>query len=1359
MGLCSKGVARAKVRAANGKPSVLYNDLLKLVDSRDIALDYYAKANSATFAKLIEGVEHEKDVNGEAKAEFVKKTIDENKEIPLSKKNELISDNTERTPIEINFDEIMEDEEDVPVEMSEIANHSATSKTNNPRKKRKMNPKGESKIIDPEIEIINDDEVSANTDRNVRHKRMLIYQQAMNEIVKSISVKHSEIAARIANLRKSDNVADREDIVRLEKEITDLNVTLTFYDKKLSSLDDTIGSDELYNDISKQLDYISKELDKPGITHAMVNKFDKALKIWSNAGALFQIDGDSEAVQANIANIAAKAGIVNAKFIKMQDRLSSKQALAISTNPKLKTMSEDLNFKFSIIEDFQSHKDPNAFWAHIVAINRNPQTALQVLHKLVEQGHIRVAARSEEFNKVVDDMAKSIKDFEEFAETYKDGSHTGMMLHYISPEFREMEEKFNESLKRDGINAVERFKAKLDFNEKHKIFLDPRLLFADKVDGKGNKVFVEELPGGHNFENTYSDEARDKHIVEVIEALGGDDFAKEEFEVLKKRLEDKIDGYILNLDAFEEQRDEAKTDKEIAKFEKNRNKLILSQSPYIMAQGIKEGQLFKDENGKPIINHQIQHMPFVPRRFELNATRTANTTEPTGYYNDKFGKLISNATNRNFYRMYSSKMNELNSMLPAHIKIDGYSDNYVALIDKTFFQLVNTEGVGFSEAFNEEIFNTFSKQKKAVSIINKFTNEKEYRLDVAAISARESAIEDAMSLAVGQKVAELKRDITLDEEFELRRNVLHEINTRNRFNLADALKIFNYQVNNYMQRAADEDFLKSIKNILDNSLETQDGRSGSNQLNQAQSFRNLRKAVDYYVECYYGFSNPKTSKNKVHNKKDKIELEKIDAALNDLEVRQQDPSTRLKEEDYEEQRNKLMKAKDNLGAFISFDQIMHSALKYSQFKAMGFNYGAAVTNLIQGYVANTIESKDGRIFNSKQLFKAYALMGGSVLKFISGGNISTETADKVRNICLKYDLLGETSSEIEFDKFNKKNILNNIYVFQSSTEYMNQGPVVIATMLNTTIQYKNAAGDISTISLWDAMDKDGTLRTDIDIIDKDKWSLTERLNSGTEFLNTCTKITQAIRAIHGNYSKLSPTLMNSDEVLKSLKQFKTWMFESIAQRIEAEKYDESLGMDRKGRYRTGVGIFTWAKPKEYEEDVNAKLIINNTLFTAGQLMRRLVFLQGTADAKFSEVDAANIRKNISELVFTLRFVSLAMMAGMLLKGAGDDDDETGQNLIRYQINVANRLIDDLTAFYNPISFGNLTKNAVPLLSILTDVINLIKSMWYLANGTVTQTGVYAGEAQWIRYAGKSLPITSKVMSTRAMLLQQLNTVR
>lgn len=1375
MGLCSKGIARAKVRASNGKPSILYNALVSRFESRDAALKYYAKAMSDNFHKLTEGVAYERDANGEPDVDYVIQLIDNNRQLAYEETKTGVKEtssygwaNQERNlsedqtfTINDNADEFDDLFDKLATEASNGNGQTVvvdTEKANTTKRKAKPRPRPKDEAVSAEALLVDDD--TDVTDNNL--ERMGIYKNALLRIRETIDTKRSERKAKLRQLIANPDAADKTALIELNREIKELDKNADFYTAKINNLNQVLLSKDLFNDVQKQLTYIDTQLNNPDITLSQLSKFDSPLKVWANAKSNFVIEDDEQEVIDNIGMIANKADTILQKYIKIQNKLQSGRTLELSNDPTLLKRDEDSEggLAFDVLGELENNKDVNLIRGTTMPIDRVGNKALQILSKTIRIGEARMMKRTNGFNKKVDAITKDIKDFDVFAETYEDGTVTGMMTHYIAPEFREEEAIHAERIKAMVHDAVDKFVSKTKFIHDKKIVLDPRILFADKVDSNGELVYKGVLNNGNLHHKSVTDADKQAHIDSVIEALGGDEFAKEEFEVLKTRLENMVDGYIATLEGYMIDKPDASDARETARFEKDIAKFVALQSPYVAAFNIENKVPIMVNDNTYRMNELINLLPAVPRRYKMDGYGR-NTNEETGYYSKNFKKIINDANLKRFYRFYTDRVHYLDSILPAHLKLNNNGDNYVAMLDKSFFDLVNTKGVDFGKEANEELVKLVSRHRPSTANINPYTGRTEYRLSVPIINIAETEIQTEFAKAKLLEENRVKRALEIEEEFELRRRVIANLSIRKSFNLRDVLKVFNYQIENYMHKVAVEDSLTAIRNIVETASESKTNRRGAKvRLSTDKSYLNLKKQLDYYTEVFYGYDKSAEANGaKILSSKDKDFKAELDRMRVELEEEYQNPNSGLSLDGYQQRLIRLMDMEASLGRNVSSDQILRSVLKYTQLKGMGYNYGAALTNLVQGYISNSIEASDGRIFNKAQLMRAYGIMGGSVMSFWTRQHLSTEAATKIHNLARDYDIVGEVSSELQFNKNKEGGILSNVYVFSNSTEYLNQSPVIIATMLNTKLKHIFEGEEVE-INLWDALDKDGNLRTDLEIVDRKDWDvLDNNPNSGIKFLQTITKITQAVNAVHGNYNKNTPTLMNSTAVLASMKQFKTWIFESVAQRIDPEEHDEILGMRRKGRWRTGFGIITYAKPKNYEEpSVNAALIAKNTLYTCGQLARQFMFLKTNLDSRYSEVDAANIRKNITTTITTMKLMVLAYAATAMLK-AYDDDDELAKNVARYNINVANRLIDDLQMYYEPQALQNIAGNVVPALSLLTDIINLTKGMYQLGVGKVTETGVYAGELEGIRNIMKSLPFLSKIHTTRAMSVQVMNTVR
>jgi hypothetical protein len=252
-------------------------------------------------------------------------------------------------------------------------------------------------------------------------------------------------------------------------------------------------------------------------------------------------------------------------------------------------------------------------------------------------------------------------------------------------------------------------------------------------------------------------------------------------------------------------------------------------------------------------------------------------------------------------------------------------------------------------------------------------------------------------------------------------------------------------------------------------------------------------------------------------------------------------------------------------------------------------------------------------------------------------------------------------------------------------------------------------------------------------------------------------------------------------------QFRTWMLEGFANRFESRDVDEILsygnkGGDyvRKGRYRSysagqlvtagamvgsvflpGVGSVIGAGAgaligKFTKGEVNTeKGVINDVLFTLKQLARKLTFGKNKTqfDDRFTEHDAANMRKNMTELYMLLALTGLALA----LKAMSDEDDEKkNAAVLNFLINQTTRLSTDITFYTNPLEAEKLMKSALPVLQLLTDVSKVFTDIFNLLddnedNDYYQSPSVFEGDLKLLIDAANTLPGTSQVVKMSRMV--------
>jgi hypothetical protein len=273
------------------------------------------------------------------------------------------------------------------------------------------------------------------------------------------------------------------------------------------------------------------------------------------------------------------------------------------------------------------------------------------------------------------------------------------------------------------------------------------------------------------------------------------------------------------------------------------------------------------------------------------------------------------------------------------------------------------------------------------------------------------------------------------------------------------------------------------------------------------------------------------------------------------------------------------------------------------------------------------------------------------------------------------------------------------------------------------------------------------------------------------------KIKRIVEMNHGDYN--NALQIKSTFGGRAISQFRTWMFEGFANRFEAgENKDGSPNIDyalsygskepyiRKGRYRSytagqlatsGAAIGTMVLPGigtvggaalgglvgKFFGMQTEESFMSDTLFTLKQLARKLMFQKTEFEGKFTKTDAANIRKNMTELYLMLGLMGVAL----LLTSMVDDDDEKDDVVINFLLNQTIRLRTDIGFYTNPLEAEKLTKTAIPMASLVQDVAQVTTDIGKLFNedseDDVFASGPFKGESKAKIHIEELLPFTAQ----------------
>ena len=160
-------------------------------------------------------------------------------------------------------------------------------------------------------------------------------------------------------------------------------------------------------------------------------------------------------------------------------------------------------------------------------------------------------------------------------------------------------------------------------------------------------------------------------------------------------------------------------------------------------------------------------------------------------------------------------------------------------------------------------------------------------------------------------------------------------------------------------------------------------------------------------------------------------------------------------------------------------------------------------------------------------------------------------------------------------------------------------------------------------------------------------------------------------------------------------------------------------------------------------------LLSDTLFTLKQLARKLMFQKTQFGDKFSKTDAANMRKNMTELYLMLTLMGTAMVL-KALAGGDDDDDDKDDAVLNFLLNQTIRLRTDIGFYTNPLEAEKLTKTAVPMAQLVSDVNALFTDIgnYYgedAEDKSIFESGPFKGMPKWLIHTGEFLPGTAQLI--------------
>jgi hypothetical protein len=1107
--------------------------------------------------------------------------------------------------------------------------------------------------------------------------------------------------------------------------------------------------EEVLAEADSQLKEVSRILSKPNLSFDEIFYAKRVLDLWKAAG---DFSGDPKM------HIILTEDEVNTPEIKADFRLRKSEAEDLSSildkvqkdavvdfvrQHTVDTLSEDEIFK--LISDTSK---VNALMSNI---GRHDVPILTAIFSAVQQANIKAQLEANDIWENLDSLGEKVlkklgNNFNIFKQLTETGKETGRLVTRFSDDFFStrnglIQTAFHtvdpktKQLKKNP-DAVKNY---FDWVNKNTITFDPRILFADELLVEGT------MPDKYLFnKSTFTEAQKEAHIAELKAQLG-----EKGYQFYLDRVEAKLEKFRVQRESAWEDIQEndslSETEKEVL-FEN----WLKENSPY-WGMAMQEDVELRKKGTSGF------YAPIGIRNFTEQVPRRTVENKGTKWYDKNFEKIEADSDLLAFYNYTLTTLNSLNYMLPSN-KQAIMKLGVIPSISKNIMDIFSEKGImmGITPFFDKlkQLQTTTDLATEITSDVNPLTGAIEKNFNLEMIQDVEKKVRDIVKvkrIAYEQSTGKVATSVEIKK---FKAEARDELSKEKSWDLIKIMKAYSLMTLAYKHKSFIEPQIKMAQDIIRNQKEVVTNKAGQAKTKNGvvateKSLNNYISSLEYFLDSdYWNIGGRKiegvTSK-KLYTSAENAKKRELEGLLENAT----DDATK----------KDLVEEIDKLGGYRTGSGTGDAVLKFMTLKGLGWNLGSAFSNLGFGIISNIVQASDGREYSMKNMRKAYILAMNSVGKNLSFDTFKgvDQTALKIRTLMDKYDFLKtsnkelfETSAKSSFDKLKRF----GPYSLQERTEYMNQAPVMIATMLE--MKAKNPNGE--TVTLWDAYDSEGNLKD----------GFTTDINE----IQMVQKIKRIIEMNHGDYA--NPLEAKATFAGRALTQFRTWMGEGFKNRFESAKTDYILGYGsdepyiRKGRYRSytkgqltttgalvgstilpGVGTLVGAgvgylggKFFGMQTDENA---FSDVTFTLRQLARKLMFKSTEFDTKFSKEDAANMRKNMTELYMMMALAGVAV----LIKGAIGDDDEEDSKIANFLLNQNTRLQTDILFYTNPLEFEKLTKTAMPLARLLQEANTWRKDVQVFLDGEadkeVFESGPFKGDSKFWVHTAELIPGTSQLV--------------
>lgn len=1133
------------------------------------------------------------------------------------------------------------------------------------------------------------------------------------------------------------------------------------------------------------------ELDKILRQLADVNRLDYRdfhiltlkLNVWKDAEKHFLSAAEQE--------IPAIAGL----FANIVSRAKSAEKILLNAQQKMVLEWSQGVAKKQITPQSMWQASKDISWASglTLSLDNANHPLLQVTHQHIKRAE---SFAREEYNKIKDEITRLVtavknkeaitgKNFSNFFETDADGNITGNLVRMFSPAYLADKNRLSGAVAAyrelgDRPKTLAARKKLTEFIKKHEVFFDVRKLVS--------------LPG---YEKHFTDN-NGKLEAELKSILGEEVYQEYLDEAIKKFQEYEIQAELKKQEFEEDHPDDP----------------IKAASKYDIWLSYNSLPAYLDYVQDPAAKYGKAAQGYAN---SVHVPRAKNDAGES-LYNEKYLALQQDPDVAALHRFTTQLLDKLRSYMPSNRKHE-FDSGALPAIEKGSWETLKTEGMvaagislldklnmGLTSADTSELLYGADESGRSLTVKMQ-TLQAEIKKIVAA--KKKEYLRKNDKPADEATVAEFRKEAAAQVRHENSTDLLYMLAT-----YAGAIVSYHHKSKiEDVVRIAEQLFVNGVKD----PVTTADGMPKMRvfpggvtipefkRVGHANQKIMLENALDRFWNLPKNVEGISKTKLYTHEEKKSLkalqeevktytaEIEALSAELEQLKNSSEGLTAEQAEAEVKKVaaiQNKLTLVKGKLddvnllvkqlGQNLSTSGAVNTLLQYLVVKGLGWNIFGGLTNLGVGTMSNMIEAAGGRWFNEKEMLGAYRIVLNSTVKSGSLGAVATDTSKKLTKLMKEWDILKTITQDQFRTPSPAENALQVLHWSQvyKTTEFVNQAPILVAMMKHYKI--KDLTG--KELSLWEAYGKTGTWNTeqfgDIDAVFD--------INKRADFKASVDK---AIRYTHGNYDPASEIAAKNYSLGKLLTVFRNWMFEGFKSRWDKEGSDVVDDFERKGRYWSykgsslslglagigtmimpgfgsaigfGVGLAIGAKTKDskrFKPEFSNMSAFDELAWTTKYLVRKLsfgaLFGKVNLEERFTETDARNLRKNMTEISFLLYVSGLMMVLRHLTDGEDDDDKKA---LLMYNLNILHRLQQDLGFYANPISTQAILKDPIPAVGIITDSFNLIKhAAGYIADpeSDIVPTGRFAGESKLERSIYKTIPGARIIPVTKNLSEQEL----